>query len=240
MGQGTLESQSLWYHYKTAVWPQKTSQTAIVHNIMKTLRSFRNLRQLAYVTVPVTTGRVYYDVLREHPNIERGELMSRVISTNYEHGWELVEHLVQCKACPILYPADLTPLHQDWEQKHFQALWLNIIAELCTEVHLCDGWNFSSGSVEEFTHVMQLRLGLPRDSHIVFYNTKSNEEDERERMRSIAVYDHEGNPVSIEQGIALVNVAIEELNDDFPTERLQRGLELLERTQAMLASGFYQ
>lgn len=238
MGHASLKSISLWYRYKTEVWPKETAQTAIVHNIMRTLRSYRNFKRLAYVTVSVTTGKTYYDELRKDPDAP--DLMQRVMSINYELGYELVERLVATRDYPILYPADLTPRHRDWEQAHFQALWLNIIAEQCTEVHLCEGWNFSSGSVEEFTHVMQLKLGLPKHTDLIFFNTKGEEAEERERMRNIAVFDHLGNPMAIERGQALVEAAIEELETDFPTDRLRRALDSLKSTGDLLTEGFYQ
>jgi hypothetical protein len=239
--EGVLESKSLWYRYKTGVWLQESPQTTTIHNIMRTVRSFRNFKKVTYATVPVTTGQVYYDERRKHPAMPHPELLEKVISTNYHLGWRMVDRLALQQDHPIIFPADLTPVHQEWEQPHFLALWLSMVAEVCTDQRLGDGWHFSSGSAEEFVHVMQLKLGLPRHPKLIFYNTKSDEEKERERMRSIIPYDQEGNTVSILQGMRQIRSAAEVIAaDGFDTRRLTHCVELLDWTGDMIDKGFYQ
>jgi len=239
--RGILEANSLWYKYKTRVWLQKTSQKAVVHNVMRVLRSMRNLSHLAYVSTPITTSRYLYELKLTHPLMKKNAQIKRAIDHNYYLGWSFVGELKKRRDCPILYPADLIPVDQQWEQAHFQALWLSIIAEKCTELHMAEEWEYSNGSFEEFTHTMQLKLGLPKHRNLVFFNTKEEEETERERMRNIQIYDHQGTPISLNDGIRAIESALSWLrNHGFDPERLENCLHLLRWTGNMISRGFYQ
>jgi hypothetical protein len=244
MTEETLEAKSLWYKYKSRVWNQKSEQTAVVHNIMRVLRSVRNSGQLAYVSVPITSGQYLYRLQLQYPSTDMAELITWAIEYNYQYGWDFVRNLAKRRDCPILYPADLTPVHQEWEQDHFQALWLSIIAEKCTELHMSKNWEFSNGAAEEFTHAMQLRLGLPKDQFLAFYNTKEDEKRERERMRSIKIYDHRGKLISLDRGYRAIEKSITWMREHgfgtIKTMKLQNCLSLLDWTGNMLAKRFYQ
>lgn len=236
----TLESQSLWHKYKTQVWLEESEQTAVVHNVMRVLRAFRNTRNLAYVSVPITSGRFLYNLRLERPLMKKDAQVKAAIEHNYSAGWDFVEDLEKRTSFPILYPADLIPVHQQWEQAHFQALWLSIIAEKCTEVHMSAGWEFSNGGSEEFAHVWQLKLGLPRHPDLVFYNTKETEESERERMRNIKVFDHMGRLMTIDDGIWNLRDSLAWLKENnFEAKTLENCLQLLLETRDMLNAGVY-
>jgi|SRR3989344_4590311 len=239
--EATLESQSLWYKYKTQVWlDQNSEQTAVVHNIMRTLRAFRNVKELAYVSVPVTSGMFLYELKLSRSDMSKKEQVEAAIRHNYHLGWEFVEELSARRNCPIIFPADLIPAHQQWEQAHFQALWLSIIGEMCTEVHMSRGWEFSNGGSEEFTHAWQLKLGLPRHPGLLFYNTKESEESERNRMKRIMIYDHLGQPITIEQGIDAIRNSLAWLKTrNFEAQTLENCLILLEETRDALSMGVY-
>ena len=241
VGEGLLEQNSLWLQYKSQVWLQESPQRDVVHNTIRFLRSIRNSQRLAYVIVPITTGKFYYDLQRERPTTALDALRDAAFAHNYQIGWDLVKKLQSRLDCPIVYPADLMPIHQQWEQTHFQALWLEIISELCTEVHMCEGWEFSNGGTEEFVHVMQLRLGLPKHHDLVFWNTKNNEVAERERMKNIAVYNHLGDTISLQDGMSLIRTALAWVRrHGFNARTLERSLELLSWTGDMIRTGFYQ
>ena len=148
----SLESISLWYKYKTKVWFEKSEQTVVVHNIMRVLRAFHNSGNLAYASIPITTGKFLYNLRLNRPLMCKDAQVKMAIEHNYRAGWDFVDILRERRNCPILYPADLIPAHQEWEQAHFQALWLSIIAEKCTELHMSEGWEYSNGGSEEFVH----------------------------------------------------------------------------------------
>jgi hypothetical protein len=266
-----LESGSLWYKYKTKVWREKSLQTQIVHNTMRVLRSIQNVGTLVYmrvlrsiqnvgtlvyVSVPITSGRIWYELKSKHQNIETKDLMNHVVLENYATGYDLVQKIIIEKNCPVLYPADLVPKSHDeippfkqfgsWRQDHFQALWLSIIAEKCTEHWMSEGWQYSSGGVEELVHSYQLKLGEPRARDMVFYNTKGHYERELLRMKNIEVYDHEGEPISLKRAHEEVEKAIKWIfSCGFSAKEkrvatLCECLDLIEWTADMIDSGFYQ
>ncbi|OHB21365.1 MAG: hypothetical protein A2939_05100 [Parcubacteria group bacterium RIFCSPLOWO2_01_FULL_48_18] len=241
MMRGTLESKSLWYRYKTKVWLDNTPETAVVHNAMRVLRSIRYSGDFAYVSNPITSGKFLYELMLERPLVRRETQVKLAMEHNYRAGLNFVRILRQRLVCPIIYPADLAPARQQWEQDHFQALWLSITAEKCTELHMADGWEFSNGCSEELVHAMQLRLGLPRHSNLVFYNTKENEENERMRMRNIKVFDHVGSPLCLKDGIDRIESALSWLKrHDLEAKKLKDCLGLLRWTEDMLSEKFYQ
>ncbi len=237
-----LEAHSLWYKYKTAVWGRETPTSATIHNTMRVLRSIRNTGPLAYISVPITSGQKYYELKQVDPNMDPKEFMTAVMRANYHIGWEQVEKVQERRKCSVLYPADLIPARQKWQQEEFQALWLNIIAEMCTEVHMCRGWNLSNGGIEELIHSFQLQLGVPKTTaNCIFFNTKGNESQERDRMRRIAIFDHEGRPVTMDNAAREIEKAINWLrNNHFPTEHHTNCLAILLWTQDMVKKGFYQ
>lgn len=233
-----LERESLWYRYKTQVWREDTDQAAAIHNAMRVLRSVHNNGSaLAYVSVPITSGKHFYDTRLAAPDAS----LSAIMHDNYLTGYAFTRAVEARRSCAVLYPADLVPARQKWTQAHFQALWLSIIAEKCTEVHMSEDWEYSSGCAEEFTHTLQLRLGLPSDSDLAFYNTKGSESAERMRMRNIAVFDHRGGALTLDEGVERIRNASAWLQrKGFGVDRLDECLGLLASTKQRLDAGFYQ
>lgn len=242
MESDTLESKSLWYQYKREVWAEITPEGAAIHNIMRTFRSVRNTGAFAYASSPITSGKFYYETLLRQPTLLKEHALESAMSHNYAVGHSFVEDIVKRRSCQVLFPADLIPAKQHWSQAHFQALWLSLIGEKCTEVHLTPDWEYSNGCVEEFTHVMQLRLGLPKGKgNILFFNTKEDEKTERIRMKGILVYDSNGKPIT--PGEARKKISLSESwvrNNGFNADRLKHCLELLDWNERMLKQGFYQ
>lgn len=237
----SLEEKSLWYKYKTQVWFQDTPQAAVVHNTLRVLRSIRHISGLGYVSVPITSGKWLYEQMLAQPERPKSELIRAAIAHNYNQGWVFVEELKTKLQIPILYPADLIPTRQEWEQTHFQALWLSILGEKCTELHMSPDWEYSNGGVEEFTHTIQLRLGLPKHDKLVFFNTKESESKERERMKNIKIYDAAGSPLSIDDGIRLIETSSAWIKQNkFDAKRLDNCLELLHWTEEKINQKFYQ
>lgn len=238
---GQLEDNSLWYKYKTEIWSQETPETATVHNIMRVLRSIRNSGRLSYVSAPITSGKIYYDLLLKKPEADREETLREAINLNYNAGWAFVEKLRKRKDIPILYPADMTPVRQEWEQSHFQALWLSIIAEKATEQDTVPEWEYSNGSAEELTHTFQLRLGLPKHKDMYFFNTKEDEDRERDRMKHIQPYDSEGKAITIVDAITTIEKSSDWVRGHgFNSRRLENCLDILKQTERMIEQGFYQ
>ncbi|MFH0891687.1 MAG: hypothetical protein V1867_02810 [Candidatus Falkowbacteria bacterium] len=244
---GILEEKSLWYKYKTEIWPQKSAQSITIHNTMRVLRSITNIGNLRYMSVPITSGWFYYNLLLEYSPPEREEkksqLMRAAIRHNYRLAWNFWQALMKHWQRPVVNPAFLIPKDQRWGQDHFQALWLSIISEMCSDHDMHEKWEYSNGGAEEFTHTYQLKLGIPKCDCLdsPFYNTKETEERARERMRTIDVYDHQGRLLSLNRGYQKIEKAIPWIEErGFAADRLRHCLQLLEWTGNMIAKGFYQ
>lgn len=238
--EGELERNSLWYKYKTRVWLEDTLQTAVVHNIIRAVRSFRNFSQLAYISTPMTSGKYFYELFGRSP-FTREECVNKSLEINNVLAWVMLDKVSMRRKCPIIFPPDLTPVHQEWEQDHFQALWLSIIAEKCTEVHMRDGWEFSNGGVEEFVHVMQLKLGIPAHPKLLFYNSKEDEALARKRMRNIAVFDSKGMKISPISGHKKILSALKWFNENnIKAPRIENGSSLMKWTLVKIKNNFYQ
>lgn len=239
---GELEEKSLWYYYKSQVWYKESEQSKIIHNSMRILRSIKNDKELLYASVPITSGKHYYELLLQNPKRNKEEIRDISISDNYNEGWKFVQGIIKRTDKPVLYPADMIPTHNNWEQPHFQALWLSIIGEKCSEVHMQKGWEYSNGSSEEFTHTYQLRLGLPRcTENLIFYNTKESEEYARERLRNMNVFDHTGKIISAEEGYNKMGTAIKWIKESgFNPSKIENSRNLLEWTIDKLEGRFYQ
>ncbi len=238
---GPLEEHSLWYRYKTQVWPEQTEQAITAHNIMRVVRGIHYPTGMAYVSAPITSGKTKYEQFLTNPTLFPHQVMERVINTNYTKSYTFFKEVEQRSDSPIIFPSDFGPIDQTWEQPHFQALWLGIIAEKASVLHMIDEWEYSNGCVEELVHAFQLRLGLPKHNSLAFYNTKGNEQDERERMREIAVLDHRGNEMTPEDGIDLIEEAATWIGDNgFDARRAIENRSLLAWTNEQINLGFYQ
>lgn len=263
---GELEENSLWYKYKSAVWPVVSEPSHTAHNITKVLRAIHNLNGLAYLSVPITSGKILYDTLNNTlfsnqtkyfltgsestgtkikgvPKFK--EIIDSVIYENYGKGRLFLEDLLKKLNKPILYPADLYPRGERWKQEHFQALWLTLISEKCSELYMADDWEFSNGGSEEFVHAYQLKLGVPEGTcgkgSSPFFNTREGEEKSRERMKNIQIYDSKGKIISIEEGISALNNSIGWVKKQgFNSETLENSRRLLEWTENMIKRKFYQ
>ncbi len=258
---GQLEDVSLWRKYKEAAWPTEFSPddeenlwpdvAETIHNIMRIVRCI-NAKELGYISCPITSGKLYYDLLRENNGFFPSQVRTAAMARNFELHNAHFKKWRESIDIPLLFPASFKPAWQRWEQEDFQALWLTIIAEKATRLYMSEGWQYSTGASEEFTHAYQLRLGMPRSGTHFFYNTLESSVKELERMRSIAVLDHEGNELSLEKGLGLIDDAVEYItglpgpeygrpvNGPFYPARLIECRDVLARTGEMIDAGFYQ
>jgi len=237
---GDLEKQSVWIKYKSALWMDKyKEQKDNVSKTLDTFRAVRNLKHLIYVSMPITSGKYYYQLLLEHPNIPKEMLGNLSRAHNYIVGLEFMETLKEALAHPIILPADL--YYPSWVQEHYQALWLGLIAEKCTEMRMTDGWEYSNGAVEEYTHAVQLGLGIPDYPDLITFASKKDEELQRERMRNIIIYDAHWNVMSVYDGINKINEAIQWLsNNGFKSTIQQECKYKLQWALSRLQEGYYQ
>ena len=262
----SLEKNSIWYKYKSKAWKEESPQANALHSIVRTLRSIHNQGELAYASIPLTSGiTLYQEILKTTMSPATRAFLTGLDSTahkyklvprfkgikqnlfanNYNRGKEFVQDLENRIDKPILFPGDLYPKGEKWAEYHFQALWTTLISEKCSELHMIKDWEYSNGATEEFTHAHQLKLGIPQgdvgEGSSPFYNSVEGLEKSRQRMKNIKVYDHEGNILSINEGITKMEKSIDWIKKrSFYAPKLEKTLEILKWTDDMIKKGFYQ
>lgn len=232
---GKLEDISLWYKYKEQVWPSanrpdlrdeelldETQKT--IHNMVRLFRCISS-PGLAYLSCPVSSGKDLYDRLVGCRPEDATEIKKAFMFHNHARSLQFLADLEGRVSVPILYPGNYEPAWQKWEQPHFQALWLELISEKATEMHMADDWQYSTGASEELTHAFQLRLGLPRSNRLVY---------ERKVDGPVKVYDSIGDEMGISESLAKIREAVAYVRrKGFNVERLVHCRNVLAKTERM-------
>jgi hypothetical protein len=179
------------------------------------LSAYRSIRSpVAYVSTPITSGRLLYDVLekegvRSIAELNREQVLHEIVKPNIARGISLADKLRERSKLPPLAPGVFEGRDFKWTQQDYMSLWVRVIEELAGEVHMTEGWQFSDGAVEEFTLAMHMRYGfLP---NLDFKRAQSLSKEEYRRVRSMQIYDHTGAPMMIDCGTGMINDAIDEL-----------------------------
>ena len=183
----------------------------------------------AYLTMPVTSGRRYYEVLERHGatgidgllKAAPDALREEIILPNIAESVALAEAVAARIGIPLVVPGVFEARRQRWTQDEYMCLWMRLITGSVGEVHLCDGWEYSNGGAAEFARATLVRHAcLPG------------------REARMDVYDHLGRSVAIEEGCERLAAASSDLRRrGFATEALDRELSRLSGFAAMVAHG---
>jgi len=108
----------------------------------------------AYVSVPVTTGRVFVDWFREHgrtldPGSEEDRTAHRanVMLPNMQKAARVIELARWRHTGVAIDPTTL--MVEGWRQKDDHEFWLRVIERHVRRVNFLDGWHFSHGLLED-------------------------------------------------------------------------------------------
>lgn len=168
MDQAMLEDVNGAYDKLTA---DELGNLAVV---LGAYRSFRGMRRdhLAYVSMPITSGKRYYEVLAAHGVKDTAELAAKVgkdalyqeiIRPNIEQGIAFADQLgLQNKDRIFIAPSVFEAKRWRWTQDAYMSLWYRVLGEMAGQHYLMDGWEYSTGGVKEvmFSVFMQnFRLG---------------------------------------------------------------------------------
>lgn len=146
---GKLEEISLWYRYEAGICGDESYLVDTIHDLPNVLRCVTNFPDLlAYVSMPFSSGKRLYDRILQTGEDSRG-LRDSVIKENYQYTLEFVSVLRKNLPYPVVFPGNFMPIDLQWEQKHFMALWLGIIAERVSELRMMPDWEFSNGCSED-------------------------------------------------------------------------------------------
>ncbi len=184
---------------------------------------------LSYLTMPVTTGRRYYEVLDRHgvatlADLEArrpGALRDEVILPNVEESVALGRAIAARTGQVVIVPGVFEARRQRWSQAEYMVLWLRLITRDVACVHLSPDWEYSNGGAVEYARATLVRHGRAPG-----------------RETAMAVVDHEGRDVPLDAGVrALVAAARDLTRRGHDASVLTREAGRLGGFAAMLAYG---
>jgi len=216
-------------------------------NINIVLGAYRSIRHpVAYASMPITSGKLFYDVL-EHKGVktleelskkDSGALYNEIIKPNIENGIKFADSLKEQIGLPPLAPSVFEAKKQSWSQKEYMFMWFRVIEERAEEMHMMDGWEYSNGGVQEFTRAMEMQLGFINPSNgMEHFPQGLNLEEEYNRIQKIKVYSQSKNEIRLDDGFFMVSDAIKDLDKrGFEYDNLFTSLHKL----ISVAGSFYQ
>lgn len=204
--------------------------------VLGAYRSFRGDRRshVAYIGMPITTGKRYFDVLSENGVKTREELIEKlgpkslwelVIQPNIAEGIAFADRLGETRDLLFIAPSVFEAKQWRWSQDAYMSLWYRVIGEMAGSHFVMDGWEYSVGGVKEVMFSMLLQwavircynrgtaydaFGLPN-----FHPNLPWEKVVREfmAMRKICVYDSKGKEIPIDVALAKSVGAINDLKE---------------------------
>lgn len=204
--------------------------------VLGAYRSFRGNRRahIAYVSMPITSGRRLYDVLSEE-NVQTVEeliakcgknvLWERVIQLNIAEGIALADTLGKREDLLFIAPSVFEAKRWRWTQDAYMSLWYRVIGEMAGKLVVMDGWEYSNGGVDEVLFALYLRWRVFRMSNlkdgVQQFNLKNflpnmSREDllrELEAMWKMQIFDADGDEIHLDVALMKCTNAIYELRD---------------------------
>jgi hypothetical protein len=149
-------------------YPPHSDKLDVIDGAIEALARQYGGRRLIYLSTPITTGRRYYDCLRDvdrNLSSEQFREMHRkfVIDPNIAAARLVRERLAARLNEPVIDPTAIDYPH--WNQNDYKVLWARVIECLCRAVALVDGWEYSNGCAFEF--LIAVRADKPcMDEHM--------------------------------------------------------------------------
>jgi hypothetical protein len=141
----------------------------------------------AYLSMPITTGRRYYETLdrygartaeeleRRHPGVLKGEILVPNLLEGKSFAAAVAPEIDASLICPGIFDAR----RAQWGQEEYMMLWLGLIASSIREIYLSDGWEYSNGGATELAQALLVRHRFVegRDDRMPIYNHRRQEMD---------------------------------------------------------------
>lgn len=210
--------------------------------VLGAYRSFRGNRRdhIAYVGMPITTGKRYFDVLTEAGVKTREEFVERfgkealwkqIVKPNIDEGIAFADELGRRENILFIAPSVFEAKPWRWTDDAYMSLWYRVIGELAGQHRVPKYWEYTFGGVREvmFSMFMRWRIIRPTTEQVAIqeFGLKNFEPttpyrdkiQEYEAMWKMRVIDHEGQEIHLDRALALVVSAITDLKRrGFPIE----------------------
>lgn len=192
-----------------ATIPSRADHLPFEHRVQAefAMAAFATLKagQVAYISVPITSGRRLYDYMDKNGFKTPAEAMAdhdaffeHVVKPNLAAGIAASETWDRKIDGIVLAPAEFEKRLRgnnivNWGQDDFMGMWIRLIDEKITHMVMSDGWEYSNGAGEEYLQAALMQMGR---------GTRSD----------IKIVDVEGNDLTLGQGIALMAKAFIDVN----------------------------
>lgn len=139
----------------------KAEDTAVLLSVVG--RCADNRHPFAYLSVPLTTGRAFIELLAQHdgapidPERVRAD-RSSTVAHNRRRAYEAALRLRATLSGIVIDPSRFADV-PGWEQADYHAFWTMVIEQYAETIFFLDGWQYSVGCTIEFGKAVQ--LGLP-------------------------------------------------------------------------------
>jgi hypothetical protein len=163
-------------------------------------------RDVTYVSVPITSGPQLYQFMDTHgfrsqdeAKQDRALFLRDVIEPNMARGVAGAKAWAE-KGGAVVAPAEFdgalyraygTGVH--WGPNDFMGMWVPLIDEKITNMAMMKGWEYSNGCGEEYLQAVLMQMGRRERSNITIVNGES------------------GKPIPLDEGIALMAHAFEDI-----------------------------
>lgn len=137
---------------------KELANLGIVLGAVRMLRGNRR-GHLAYVSMPITSGKRYFDVLTEHGVRSQEELAEKcgkdalyelVIKPNIEEGVAYADRLgMEQQDLLFIAPSVFEAKKWRWSQDAYMAMWYRVLGEMVGNHFMMPGWEYSTGGVKE-------------------------------------------------------------------------------------------
>ncbi len=139
------------------------------------------LQKIVYTSSPTSTGLRLYQAMSENPGTPLEEVKKQVMKANIEDGIQLGEELSQRGFINIIVPGKF--FAEGWTQEHYMSLWEQVINRFAQVICFNDGWQYSTGCVEEFL------IGLQKGKEMIGRDLRSiNPHEEIRNIRASIDY----------------------------------------------------
>ena len=147
---------------------KKSQRKHDIDVVLSAFRSFRSIYPVGYLSTPITTGTLFYQVLEKYQvktlvellAIDRSLLFEEIIKPNTDSGIALGDELAKKWKLPIIVPAVFEAKSQRWTQDDYMYVWYQVIKEMVGQTILRDGWEYSNGGTEEFINSVEMQFRL--------------------------------------------------------------------------------
>lgn len=162
-------------------------------------------REIAYISVPITSGRRLYDYMTEHgfktadeAKRDHDAFFEHVVAPNLADGVRASNDWSEKIDGVVVAPAEFEKRLRSqkaitWGQDAFMGMWIPLIDEKITHMVMVDGWEYSNGSGEEYLQAVLMQMG-------------------RGRRSNIGITDDDGETLTLDKGIKLLADAFQDLH----------------------------